>query len=175
MSKILIIAAPRNFRDEELFEPLHLFKEAGYETVIASTVTGPIRGSEGGWARAEILIGQARIKDYAALAFIGGQGASVLHGDLATQALAKKGVESGLIVGAICVAPVILARAGLLKGRTATCYISEKEKLRALGADYKNEPVIVSESIVTGNGPAAASEFARAIIGLINTHGNENP
>lgn len=167
MHRILIIAAPRNFRDEELFEPLHLFGEAGYETVIASTQTGPIRGSEGGWASAGILIAQAKVKDYSAIVFVGGFGALSLHSDLAAQSLAKKAFDAGLIVAAICVAPVILAKAGLLKDKSATCFETEAEKLRALGADYTGESVEVAGRIVTGNGPLAATEFARAVISLI--------
>lgn len=172
MHKILVIAAPRNFRDKELFDTLHMFAAAGYETVIASTVTGPIRGTDGGWSLAEILIAQARVRDYCAVAFIGGYGALPLQTDLAAQALAKKAFDAGLVVGAICVAPVILARAGLLRDKPATCFHTEAEKLRALGADYTGEAVEVMGNIVTGNGPDAATEFARSMISLIVAHGN---
>ncbi len=173
MCKVLVIAAPRNFRDEELFETVRLLEEAGYETVIASTITGPIRGSEGGWTRSQILIAQARVRHYCAVVFIGGWGAVALHDDLTAQRLAKAAFDAGLVLGAICVAPVILARAGLLKDKPATCYETEAEKLRSMGVDYTGNMVEVAGRVVTGNGPAAASEFARTLIKLIHAQGEE--
>ena len=171
MKRVLIVAAQRNFRDEELFEPLHLFSESGYQVTTASTATGPIRGSEGGWARADILVAQARARDYDAVVFVGGGGALDLHADKAAHRLAREAYEADRVVAAICVAPVILARAGLLRDRPATCFPTEAEKLKALGAEYTDDLVVVSGRIVTGNGPAAAAEFARAVIDRVEAGG----
>ena len=171
---VLIVVAPRNFRDEEFFETEHLLKAAGYTILIASTQTGPLRGSEGGWINADILIAQAKPELFRAVVFIGGWGAVMLHNDFSAIKLAKKAYEAGLIVGAICVAPVILASAGLLDGKKATCYPTEASKLTAKGAEYTGNLVEVSGRIVTGNGPEAATEFARKLIGLIESRGGHN-
>ena len=40
MAKILMVTAPKNFRDEELFIPKEKFENAGHEVVIASNKVG---------------------------------------------------------------------------------------------------------------------------------------
>lgn len=170
-NRVLLVIAPRNFRDEEYFETRHILEAAGYKVDVASTQTGPVRGSQGGWTNAELLLAQARVADYDAVVFIGGWGALVLHDDLTAQRLAKQAFEQGRVVGAICVAPVVLAKAGLLAGKKATCYPSEASKLRQAGANYTGELVEVQGRIITGSGPEAASEFGRRLVGLLEAQG----
>jgi len=74
-----------------------------------------------------------------------------------------KCTNAGKIVAAICIAPEILAEAGLLSGKKATAWSGSLEKLRAKGAKVENAPVVSSGRIITGNGPGAARAFGRAI------------
>jgi len=68
------------------------------------------------------------------------------------------------VVGAICIAPGILARAGILKGRKATVFPSEIEALKRNGAFYTALPVVIDGRIVTASGPEAAEEFGKALV-----------
>ena len=65
-------------------------------------------------------------------------------------------------IAAICAAPMVLGKLGLLKGRKATCYPSFEQYLD--GAECVNEPVVVDGNIITGMGPGAAMDFALAIV-----------
>lgn len=68
-------------------------------------------------------------------------------------------------IAAICAAPMVLGKLGLLKGKKATCYPDFEQYLD--GADCTGAPVERDGNIVTGKSPAAAMEFALTIIDLI--------
>lgn len=69
--------------------------------------------------------------------------------------------EKQRLIAAICAAPMVLGRLGLLQGRKATCYPGFELELR--GAQWTNNAVEEDEHIITGRGPAAAVDFAFAI------------
>lgn len=73
-------------------------------------------------------------------------------------------------LGAICIAPTILAKAHVLEGRRATVWnVDEKQSqlLEKYGAEYTGEAVTIDGNIVTGNGPKAAVEFGKALAALV--------
>lgn len=69
-------------------------------------------------------------------------------------------------VAAICAAPIVLASAGILKGKKATCYPSEEfiEQLKNAGADFQEEIVVKDGHIITSRGPATAFAFGYALV-----------
>jgi len=81
--------------------------------------------------------------------------------------LAKGFREEGKVTTAICVAPAILANAGVLKGVEATVFSSEVGALKAGGAKVSNQPVVVAGKIVTANGPAAAKQFGQKVVEVL--------
>ncbi|PIR71487.1 MAG: hypothetical protein COU43_02395, partial [Candidatus Nealsonbacteria bacterium CG10_big_fil_rev_8_21_14_0_10_37_25] len=73
------------------------------------------------------------------------------------------------VLASICISPVILAKAGVLKGKKATVWSSPMDKvpvriLEENEAIYQDKSVVADGKIVTANGPAAAEKFAKAII-----------
>lgn len=69
------------------------------------------------------------------------------------------------IVAAICAAPSVLGKMGLLKGKKATCYPGFEGYLE--GAEYVKEKAVTDGNIVTGAGAGAANEFAFAVIAAL--------
>ena len=69
--------------------------------------------------------------------------------------------EKGILIAAICAAPMILGKLGILNGKNATCYPGFEEHL--LGASVSSNLVVEDGNIITGRGPGAAAEFAFAI------------
>ena len=165
---VLMIVAHDGFRDEEYFKPKALLESAGYSVVTGSTLAGPARGKLGGKARADIALADVRTTDYAAVVFVGGPGAYDYYNDRNALRIAREAVGQDLTVGAICSAPGILARAGVLKGKKATVFPSDADELRRAGAFYREEPVVVTGKLVTANGPAAAEQFGRELVKLLN-------
>ena len=77
----------------------------------------------------------------------------------------KKFYLSGKPVAAICAAPMVLGKDGILAGHEATIYPGMEDEL--IGAVKKEESVVVSGNVITSRGPATATEFALAIISYI--------
>jgi protease I len=164
---ILMVIAPRNFRDEELFKPRERFNRAGYQVVVASTLKRPAVGMLGGEVTPELTLKEAleRLDSYHAVVFVGGTGVrlSLFAHPLAIK-IAQEAVKKKKVLAAICLAPGILARAGVLKGVKATVYESERDTLRQHGAEVGSEAVLRDGLIITANGPAVAEDFADEIL-----------
>lgn len=169
MPKALLIIAQRGYQDVELDGVQKELRSAGYDIVIASKEAGECTGKYGGKVQATVAMRDALIEDCNRVAFIGGPGAEALRDDRDAQELARAVVEAGKPLGAICIAPLILASAGLLRGKKATVWDSKGEQARFLaakGATFTGELVTIDGSILTGNGPGAAHEFGRAFATL---------
>lgn len=166
MQHALFIIAPKNFRDEELFHPLAVLEKAEIVCMIASLEVGKCIGSKGGEIEAQIGINQINAEDFDAVIFIGGGGSEIYFENAAAQLLAKKAFASEKIVAAICAAPVILAKAGILKGKKVTCFSAEEfeKALEENGAILTRSDLEVDGKIITANGPKAANAFGEKIV-----------
>lgn len=171
--KIAMIIAFRDFRDEEYFIPKQTLETAGAEIITISTSFGKAIGKLGGEAEINILLKDLKVADYDAILFIGGPGAANYIEDKVCHKIAGEAVENNKVLGAICIAPVILAKAGVLDGKKATVWSSVMDKsaikiLEENGAIFQKDSVVVDGEIVTGNGPGAAKEFGEKIIETLN-------
>jgi protease I len=168
--KVLIAIAPEKFRDEELAEPVAALAKAGITFDIASTRRGTCTGMLGAKATATLSFEDVDPKLYDGLIIVGGMGSPAhLWDDEMLATLVKYFRESGKVVAAICLAPVVLARAGILKGKKATYSESPTafREMKSGGAVLVDQPVVIDTRIVTANGPAASKAFAEAVIKML--------
>ncbi len=172
--RILMVIAPKDFRDEEYRIPREVFEKAGAEVTVASASTEKATGMLGMVVKPDILLEEVKATDYDALVFVGGVGARQYWEDPAAHRLIKEAYTEGKVLGAICIAPVTLANAGVLKGRRATVFFTEANRLKAKGAIYTGEDATVAGKIITGNGPKAARKFAQAVVNLLAS-GEKSP
>ena len=163
--KIVMIIAHEGFRDEELFEPKEIFENNGYKVTVASTDLSDATGKLGEKAKVHMLVKNINVDDFDAIVFVGGPGASKYFDDPVAIQLAKDAYKQDKVVAAICIAPNILANAGLLKGIKATCW--DSSNLKKKGADYTGNPVERSGRIITGKNPGAAHKFAETILSAL--------
>ncbi|MCK4626526.1 MAG: DJ-1/PfpI family protein [Phycisphaerae bacterium] len=161
--KILMVIAPKQFRDEELFVPREYFLVRGATVTVASSATGEIRGMLGRTFTPEAKIADVSAADFDAVIFVGGAGAEAYFDDPVAHKLARDADGGGKVLGAICIAPAILAKAGVLKGRSATAFASVRQTLVAGEARVMDSSCVREGMIVTADGPAAAEEFAAAV------------
>ncbi len=162
--------APERFRDEELLEPKRLLEAGGATVTVASTRPGPASGMLGAKVAVACTVQQADAAAYDALALAGGSGSpSHLWDSAPVQALAKAFHQAGKPVAAICLSGAVLARAGVLQGRRATVYPTERAvlELKRGGARYVAEPVVADGNILTASGPEAATAFGAALLHLL--------
>jgi len=162
-----MVVAPRNFRDEEYQKPRQVLEAAGWQIEVASKGVNEATGMLGAKAKIGKDISQVNVDDYQGVVFVGGTGAAVYFEDQTALDLAKTAFEKGRVVGAICIAPSILANAGILQGKKATSFPSEQGHLIDKGAQYTGEKVTVDGEIVTGQGPEAAQEFGEKLIEVL--------
>ncbi|MDD5772511.1 MAG: DJ-1/PfpI family protein [bacterium] len=166
--KILIVIASDRFRDEEYKHPRIVLEKEGAEITVGSSslnVSNGVKGMEK--VKPDILLKDVSTSDYDTVVFVGGAGAREYFNDPVAQRIAKEMFNENKIVGAICIAPVILANAGLLKGKKATVFSSEIDTIKAKGANYTGNPVEQDGKIITAIGPEAAYDFGKKIVEAI--------
>jgi protease I len=165
----LMIIAPQNFRDEECFETKEELEKVGVRVIVASLTRGEKKGARGGSIPAELSIGEVNVEDYSAVIFVGGSGAQIYFKNPIALDIARQSYKKGLVTAAICIAPVILANAGVMNGKKATAFDDEMSRaaFSRANAVFTGKNVEVDGKIVTGNGPGASREFGRKIAELI--------
>jgi protease I len=167
---VLFVVAPERFRDEELLEPKRILEARGATVTVTSTRPGQARGMLGARIAVDRTVAQLDASDFAALAIAGGAGAPAhLWDSEPLLAIARALHAAGKPVGAICLSPPVLARAGLLAGKRATTFPAERAILEVKrgGATYVDAPVVVDGAVVTASGPAAAAAFGETLAGLL--------
>lgn len=165
--KVLIVIAPEKFRDEEFAVPVSVLDKAGIGYDIASTRRGVCTGMLGKKINATLSLKEVDPQCYDGILIVGGGGAqSYLWDDKMLGEMVKSFHTTARAVAAICLAPVVLARAGILEGKKATFFNSPQSfrEMKAGGAVLVDQAVVSDSRIVTANGPAAAQEFAETFI-----------
>lgn len=164
MPTALLVIAPETFRDEEYADPKRVLEAAGFDVTTASVNAGVCTGRFGLEAVADVALKDVDTDRFDVVAFVGGGGAKIYFDDPIAHRVAREAIEADKIVGAICIAPSILAHAGLLKGITVTSFPSEEADLAEHGATWTGRPVEVDGRIVTANGPDAATAFGEELV-----------
>lgn len=167
--RILMIIAFEDFKDEEYFKSRAILEKAGVKIKITSDNIGTARGVDGGEVNVEFELSKVDVSQFDGIVFIGGPGALKHLDNDKSYKITKAAISQNKILAAICISPIILGRAGILKGKKATVWTNPFDKnpqkiLEDNGAIYQEERVVVDGNIITGNGPAAAEEFGQKIV-----------
>lgn len=176
--KAVMIIAFRDFRDEEYFVPREILEKARVEVKTASNKKGTAIGADGGEVNVDLLISEINPADFDAVIFVGGPGCLENLDNESSYKVARETVSQAKVLAAICISPVILAKAGVLEEKKATVWSSPLDKnpikiLESNGAIYQEKSVVIDGNIVTANGPSAAKEFGQKIFDLLRTSNSE--
>jgi protease I len=161
--RVLIVSADR-FEDSELLVPYYRLREEGIEVDIASVARGKIAGKHGYEVEANLAIAEVRPERYDALVLPGGRAPERLRREEKLLGIVRAFFSADKPVAAICHGPQILASAGVLAGRAATCYPTVAEELKAAGARYRDEEVVVDGRLVTSRRPSDLPAFLRETV-----------
>ena len=93
----------------------------------------------------------------------GGSGVEALQKSSFALDLIRSYFEQKKWVGAICAAPLVLKKAGVLHGQSITSYPSAQVELKGL-TNYRQERVVIDDFLITSRGPGTAVEFGLALI-----------
>jgi len=175
--KAILIIAHEGFQNIEYETTRKVLEQAGINITIASSKTGEAESKTGlitETVKVDKTINEIRVEDFDVVVFIGGPGAKLEFVENSTaHQLAQETVSKEKILAAICIAPEILAKAGVLNGKKATVWsdptvdLTPIQFLKDNGAEYMTEDVVVDGKIVTANGPLAAEKFGQKIVELL--------
>ena len=145
-----------------------LVRRAGIEIEMISvsgndTVTGSHKIAFG----TDVKKADADYASYDGIVLPGGMpGTTHLMEDETVNRVIKEFAQDGKLVAAICAAPSVLGNAGLLEGKTATCYPGVEGKLT--GANFVTNSVAKDGNIITSRGLGTAIDFAAEIVAYLN-------
>jgi len=166
--RAVLVIAFRGFQDFEYQDTKIALEALNIRTVTISSKIGEAIGKFGQSVNIEKTFSDIELDRFGAVIFIGGPGASDYIEDDSAHQFIHQAIEKDKVLGAICLAPTILAQAGVLKNRKATVWSSplNKETIEMLEkgqAIYIDESIVVDGRIITANGPTAAKDFGKKI------------
>lgn len=167
--KVAMIIAKNGFRDEEYLQPKEVLTQAGITVDTFSSSTGTAKGMLGATVKVDKTIDELNVDNYDGIIFVGGIGSSEYWDNVKAHKIVQDVVSKNKVLAAICIAPITLAKAGVLKGKKATVFSSEVSQLKSYGANYTGKDVEVDGKIVTAAGPHAAKQFGETIKELLKS------
>jgi len=158
------------FEEIEALCPLDLIRRAGRE-IATVTVTGnkTVVGSHAIAVEADIFPDEIRYSGIEMIIFPGGKaGAETLDASPITDKAIESAIQNGAYIAAICAAPMILGKRGLLRGKRAVCYPGFEIYLE--GAEYCPEAGVVKDGkIITGRAMGSSFEFGLALADVMTS------
>lgn len=170
MTKRALVFLAEGFEEIEAITVIDILRRGGVE-VTTVAMDGPVvTGSHGIAVHADCAFG-THPTQFDALVLPGGQpGTRNLASNPQLLQLIRDANQNGILCAAICAAPSVLAKAGILKERTATCYPGVETQLS--GAVHSTEPVVVDGNVVTSRAVGTALAFGIELVALLTTRQN---
>ncbi len=160
---VYILLAP-GFEEAEALVPADLLRRANIETALVTVTGKPVPGSHGITVTADIALEDVDLSKADMVVLPGGGlGYKNLGREPRVERLVKEAAEKGLWVAAICAAPTLLGKWGLLTGKDAVCYPGMEEGLT--GAQARMDQRFVTDGkIITGRAAGSAFDFGLALV-----------
>jgi protease I len=165
---VVIVIAHRDFNDDEFQVPYETLKKSGMKIVVASTDTTPAKGMMGTEVKPDITLGQVDADEFDGLIVVGGPGCERLSDNTTLHEIVRNFNAQNKMIAAICVAPLVLARAGILEDKIVTAYPTVRDEIGKCCVRCADTDVEVSGNVVTCSGPKAAAEFATTILRVMS-------
>lgn len=155
------------YQDQEVWYPYFRLKEAGIEPVFVGTGKKEYKGKYGYPAATEVSAQQVSSDDFDGLIVPGGYAPDILRRYPAVLKLVKDIDRQGKPIGAICHAGWVLCSAGILRGRTVTCFSAIRDDVVNAGAVFVDKEVVRDGNLVTSRKPDDLPAFMRTFLAVI--------
>ena len=167
MPRVLVPLA-QGCEELEAVTIVDLLRRAKIEVVTAGLDSEPVRGSRGTVLVPDTTLDDVVTTEFDMVVLPGGlPGADHLAEDPRVIQILQNHASGGKVVAAICAAPKVLARAGLLNGKQATSFPGVLADLDIPDLTMKKEAVVIDGKVVTSRGPGTAMDFALELITLL--------
>lgn len=151
------------FEEIEALSPCDILRRGGEEVRLVGIGGKTVRGGHGIAVEADLTVEEMKLQEMDLLVLPGGLGGvrSIEQSEPAMAAI-RYAAENGKKIGAICAAPTILGKLGLLNGKTAVCYPGMEGEL--FGAKVQDAAVTTDGAITCGRAAGSATAFGLALL-----------
>ena len=151
------------FEEVEALAPLDLLRRAGAEVKTVGVTGEYITGAHDITVKADIALLDVDLENIDALILPGGLGGTNnMDASSDVKRIVQFAADNKKIICAICAAPSILGKMGLLEGKDATCYPGFEEHFK--GGNYIKKSVVKCDNFITADGMGSAYKFGFEII-----------
>lgn len=162
MSSALVLFAEGS-EELEAITIVNILRRGGISVTLAGLSEGALRGSRGIVIVPDTTLDGVCNQDFDLIVLPGGQpGTRNLKADTRVLQLLQRFAAQGKLVAAICAAPSVLAEAGLLNGKQATCYPSCLEDYPQV--HLQTSALVEDGKLITSRGPGTAMDFALLLV-----------
>lgn len=156
---MVYVLMAQGFEETEAIVPIDILRRGGVPVTRVGVTGGIVGSTRGVYIKTDISIDEVTPFKMQMLVLPGGQpGVDNLWNNASVRDLVEYAVKEGKKLAAICAAPIIPGRLGLLDGKKAVCYPSCRDELA--GAEVlPNTGVVTDGNITTARAAADAFEF----------------
>ena len=163
---MIIVLLADGFEEIEALTPVDMLRRAGLDVKTVGITSKIAVGSHGIPVICDIAPDEVPLDKVTMAIFPGGMPGSLnLDASPFTDTVISAVTKVGGRLAAICAAPLVLGRRGLLKDKRATCYPGFEDEL--LGATCTGESVVTDGNVTTARGMGVALEFSKELVSLV--------
>ncbi len=160
---MLYMFLAEGFEETEAIGSLDVIRRAGIEIKTVGVTGETVAGSHGIEIKADIMPEMIELDNIDGVILPGGMpGTTNLFENSGVIETVRYCFEREKVVAAICAAPLIPGRLGMLRGKRATCYPGFEKELE--GAVYVDAPAVRDANMITGKGAGASMRFGAEIV-----------
>lgn len=165
MSQPVLVLLAQGCEELEAVTIIDILRRANVDVVSAGLDGQPVTGSRGTKLIPDSSLDMVLSRDFRMVVLPGGlPGADNLANDARVLSLLGSMARGGKFTCAICAAPVVLAKAGVLAGKKATSYPGCLDNLGLPDVAYTGRAVEKDGLVITGRSPGTAMDFALALV-----------
>ncbi len=162
--KKVAVLAEEMYQEMELWVPYYRLKEEGADVRVVAPEKKTYKSKLGYPVTADVAASEVTAKDFDGVVIPGGYAPDMMRRHKAMLDLVKGCFEQGKPVAAICHAGWVPISAGILKGKTATCFFAIKDDMINAGARYVDQEVVVDGNLITSRKPDDLPAFCREVV-----------
>ena len=163
MKKAAVIVAP-GFEEGETLSIIDIIRRANFQCDMIG-FEKDVAGAHDIIVKCDSVLNDGVI-DYDMIILPGGYpGAANLRDNTRLIEILNIMAQKNKYICAICAAPIVLEKAGLLKGKNYTAYVGYEQKIKQ--GNYLHDKVVIDGKIVTSRGPATVYAFAYKLVDLL--------